>query len=125
MINLSPAHADYIRDGRPLVPAHVAFPGDDFMPAGWCGGCETCANYPAGIVCFACSYPIDNVTDLPYPGDPTNWPCPVEQARLSEQFGVGDTAVVTFAVCYRCGGVKVTARDRFVQLDLIDSEAPQ
>lgn len=59
--------------GRVLLPAHVAILGDDFMPAGWCGGCETCRNYPAPTVCLACSYGPDG-----HPYDrPTNWPCPV------------------------------------------------
>lgn len=56
-----------------LLPAHVAIAGDDFMPAGWCGACETCRGYPAPLVCLACSYEPGG-----HPYDtPTNWPCPV------------------------------------------------
>lgn len=58
--------------------SHRPVPGDDFMPAGWCGGCEHC--YPAATVCLACSYDPPGSTD---PEDiaragmktPVNFPC--------------------------------------------------
>jgi hypothetical protein len=35
---------------------HRMIPGYDFMPEGWCGGCETCDMMPCPDVCLACSY---------------------------------------------------------------------
>lgn len=62
----------------PLLPVHQPWPGDDFMPAGWCGACETCGQYPASEICMACSYDDDGRPVRPVP-----YPCPV--ARGAER----------------------------------------
>lgn len=89
-----------------LLPAHVAVAGDDFMPAGWCGGCETCASYSAPLVCLACSYPAPDMQ----PVEPVNWPCPVVcgHARLRKrvheaavQCGIHDFGIVEYGC--NCG----------------------
>ncbi len=60
-------------DGRPLLPTHTGIRGDDFMPAGWCGGCEHCYAIPVPLVCLACSYDAEG-----YPREhPVLFPCPV------------------------------------------------
>lgn len=78
----------------------------DYMPAGWCGSCEVCCQWPAPIVCELCTYgptaeldmewqtavigPEERATgvgelcihgcsdDCPVCGvmNPVNWPCP-------------------------------------------------
>ncbi|GIE35921.1 hypothetical protein Ait01nite_089660 [Actinoplanes italicus] len=54
---------------------HVPVEGWEFMPAGWCGGCEHCISYPVPTVCLACSYSPEGG-----PGDPVTWPCAVHDA---------------------------------------------
>jgi hypothetical protein len=49
---------------------HHAIEGTDFMPSGWCGGCDTCASWPAPTVCAICSY-----DDTGLPRHPVTWPC--------------------------------------------------
>lgn len=75
---------DALMIGRQPLPVHQAIEGDDFMPAGWCGGCEACWAYgSAGIVCEACSYTAEG-----QPRSPIPWPCPVvcRHALLRERF---------------------------------------
>lgn len=55
-----------------LLAVHQPIEADDFMPAGWCGGCDACLAYGSpGVVCEACSYSDDG------PAAPVRWPCPV------------------------------------------------
>lgn len=54
---------------------HVPVEGWEFMPAGWCGGCEHCISYPAPTVCLACSYSPEGG-----PEDLVAWPCAVREA---------------------------------------------
>lgn len=49
---------------------HRPVPGDDFMPYGHCGGCETCR--PAPLVCALCSY---RGNEYPTQKDAVLWPC--------------------------------------------------
>lgn len=53
------------------VLAHKPVPSDDFMPPGWCGGCEVCSHYPAWDICLACSY-----REWPYT-EPVDFPCQI------------------------------------------------
>jgi hypothetical protein len=62
------------------VLQHEPVSGDDFMPYGWCGECETCNAWPNPDVCEACSYTKRYDLRLP-----VLWPCPVEQTRLNAE----------------------------------------
>lgn len=35
---------------------HQPESGDEWMPAGWCGGCETCNGMTVPVICLACTY---------------------------------------------------------------------
>jgi hypothetical protein len=58
-----------------VILEHVAVEGWEFMPSGWCGGCEHCISYPPPTVCLACSYGRDG-----YPAEAVSWPCAVHTA---------------------------------------------
>jgi hypothetical protein len=49
------------------VLTHTPVGGEEFMPDGWCGACESCS--PAPTVCLACSYISGG------PSAPVLWPC--------------------------------------------------
>lgn len=60
--------------GSPTLP-HRPVAGEEFMPYGWCGGCEICDRYPVPTVCVSCSfYPGEVIEDDD--GTPVLWPCP-------------------------------------------------
>lgn len=63
---------EWAREHRPVS-------GDDFMPAGWCGGCEVC--YPAPMICLACSYDPNGESEP----RPVPWPCEMAPARMSSE----------------------------------------
>ena len=75
---------------RRLLPVHQPVTGDAFMPAGWCGGCDTCSKYPAPIICEACSFtseghprvPVDWDACLVAPRSPQWWATAKHQHRL-------------------------------------------
>lgn len=58
---------------------HVAISGNEFMPYGWCGECETCKEIPCPDICEACSY-----TDKYDMRQAVAWPCATEKQRLYE-----------------------------------------
>lgn len=62
------------------VREHIPVPGDDFMPYGWCGGCEICLAMPNPDVCEYCSY--DDHYDL---RQPVVWPCTTEMQRKNAE----------------------------------------
>lgn len=61
------------QEKRWFLPIHQAVEDSDFMPSGWCGGCETCLRYPTSLICGVCSY--DPKTGNP--SEPIPWPCSV------------------------------------------------
>lgn len=66
-----------VYEGPVYELSHRPVPGDDFMPYGWCGGCETCNTMPCPDVCERCSY-----TDTYDFRSPANWPCLYEKQRV-------------------------------------------
>jgi hypothetical protein len=58
-----------------LALDHRPVEGWEFMPSGWCGGCEHCISWPAPTVCVACSYDRQG-----YPAQAVMWPCPIHDA---------------------------------------------
>lgn len=59
-VPVTPEEEAYFRE-RERRP-HFLVAGEELMPAGWCGGCETCDRYPAPPdFCGNCGYA---------------WPCP-------------------------------------------------
>ena len=56
---------------------HISVDGEEWMPAGWCGGCDTCAGYPVVKVCLACTYspkPDRPMLTALFPGAPPESP---------------------------------------------------
>jgi hypothetical protein len=66
-----------VHEGPVYELTHKPVPGEDFMPYGWCGSCETCNMMPCPDVCERCSY-----TDTFDLRSPANWPCLYEKQRV-------------------------------------------
>jgi hypothetical protein len=48
--------------------AHRMIEAMDWMPSGWCGGCDYCGSAP--MICAGCSYDTHGPLDRP-----VLWPC--------------------------------------------------
>lgn len=66
------------------VFAHKPIDGDDYMPLGWCGECETCRHYPAPVICEACTYhPMGVGVPVELP-TPVYWPCVFATVEIAD-----------------------------------------
>lgn len=91
-----------------VLPVHQPVEGTDFMPDGWCGGCEVCSAQSPGQVCGACSYEWDTG----YPLRPISWPCAVVREMCPEFRRARDAArrYAELLVFHDFGGIEGPGR---------------